>query len=144
MTANDHAEPREAAAPGLRALLAGVGAIVLAVAIGLDPTLVEAIVAPPGIVRAALVGLTVVAGLSLVGRAMSLIETSRRPDAAPDLPVMVRGIRLVFLAVALFAAGAGWGLAHPLPIVIALIIAGIDVIETSFLLLVVRLGGRRS
>ncbi len=135
--------PGEPAAGGLPALLGGVAAILLAVAIGLDPTLVEAIVRPPEIVRAALVGLTVVAGLWLLGRAMTLIETSRRPDASPDLPVMVRGIRLVFLAVAMFAAGAGWGLAHPLPIVIGLIIAGVDVIETSFLLLVVRLGGRR-
>ena len=50
---------------------------------------------------------------------------------------MVRGIRLSFLAVAAFAAAAGWVLAHPLPIVVALIIAGVDVIETSFLLLVV-------
>ena len=143
MSADDRAETREAVAPGLRPLVAGIGAIVLAVAIGLDPTLFEAIVRPPEIVRAALVGLTVVAGLWLLGRAMTLIETSRRPDATPDLPVMVRGIRLVFLAVAMFAAGAGWGLGHPLPIVIALIIAGIDVIETSFLLLVVRLGDRR-
>jgi len=143
VSADDRAETREAVAPGLQALVAGIGAIVLAVAIGLDPTLVEAIVRPPEIVRAALVGLTVVAGLWLLGRAMTLIETSRRPDATPDLPVMVRGIRLVFLAVAMFATGAGWGLGHPLPIVIALIIAGIDVIETSFLLLVVRLGDRR-
>ena len=51
---------------------------------------------------------------------------------------MVRGIRLVFLAVAALAAALGWILGHPLPIVIALIIAGVDVIETSFLLLVVR------
>jgi hypothetical protein len=63
-----------------------------------------------------------------------------RADTAgrPNLPLMVRGVRLAFLAVAAFAAAAGWLLGHPLPIVIALVIAGVDVIETSFLLLVVR------
>ena len=51
--------------------------------------------------------------------------------------VEIRGVRLVFLAVAAFAAAAGWLLAHPLPLIVAVIIAAIDVIETSFLLLVV-------
>jgi hypothetical protein len=49
---------------------------------------------------------------------------------------MVRGIRFVFLAAAAFSAGIGWLVGHPLPIVIALVIAGVDVAETSFLLLV--------
>jgi hypothetical protein len=55
----------------------------------------------------------------------------------PDVPGLIRGVRLAFLAVAAFAAAAGWALAHPLPLIIAAVIAGIDVIETSFLLLVV-------
>jgi hypothetical protein len=138
------AEPGGAEAPGaLRALLLGFGAIVLAMAIGLEPALVDTLVRPPAIVRAALVGLSVVVGLWVLSRAVSQIDASRRPGASPDLSTMVRGVRLAFIAVAIFAAGAGWGLAHPLPIVIALIIAGVDVIETSFLLLVVRLGDRR-
>ena len=49
---------------------------------------------------------------------------------------MVRGVRLVFLAAASFTAAAGWIIGDPLPLVIALVIAGVDVIETSFLLLV--------
>jgi hypothetical protein len=49
----------------------------------------------------------------------------------------------VFLAVAAFAAAAGWALGHPLPLVVALVIAGVDVLETSFLLLVVNLRSRR-
>ncbi|HJP89943.1 MAG TPA: hypothetical protein VJ850_12980, partial [Candidatus Limnocylindrales bacterium] len=53
-----------------------------------------------------------------------------------DLGVMVRGVRLVFLAAAAFAAASGWILGQPLPLVIALVIAGVDVVETSFLLLV--------
>ena len=56
------------------------------------------------------------------------------------VPGLVRGVRLVFLAVAAAAAGAAWALGNALPLVIALVIAGIDVVETSFLLLVVAAG----
>ena len=42
----------------------------------------------------------------------------------------------MFLAAASFTAAAGWLLGEPLPLVIALVIAGVDVVETSFLLLV--------
>ena len=45
-------------------------------------------------------------------------------------------MRLAFLAVAAFAAAAGWLLGSPLPLIVALVIAGIDVVETSFMLLV--------
>ena len=69
-----------------------------------------------------------------------------RPSAAPsgelstrDLAGLVRGIRLVFLAVAAFAAAIGWLVGHPLPFIVALVIAGVDILETSFLLLVVAL-----
>ena len=54
---------------------------------------------------------------------------------------MLRGIRLVFLAAAALAAAIGWLVGHPLPIVIGLVIAGVDLAETSFLLLVA--AGRR-
>jgi hypothetical protein len=56
---------------------------------------------------------------------------------------MIRGVRFVFLAVAALAAASGWLLGHPLPLVVALVIAGVDVLETSFLLIVVGLRGRR-
>lgn len=62
---------------------------------------------------------------------------SAEADRSADLPTMIRGVRLDFLAVAAFAAAVGWLVGHPLPIVVALIIAGVDVVETSFLLLVV-------
>ena len=55
---------------------------------------------------------------------------------------MIRGVRLVFLAVAAFAAASGWAVGHPLPLVVALVIAGVDVLETSFLLIVVTLRSR--
>jgi hypothetical protein len=48
----------------------------------------------------------------------------------------------VFLAVAAFAAASGWLLGHSLPLVVALVIAGVDVLETSFLLIVVALRSR--
>ena len=54
-----------------------------------------------------------------------------------DLAGLVRGVRLVFLAVAAFAAAGGWLVGHPLPFIVAMVIAGVDVLETSFLLLVV-------
>jgi hypothetical protein len=56
---------------------------------------------------------------------------------------MIRAVRLVFLAVAAFAAAAGWLIGHPLPLVVALVIAGVDVLETSFLLVVVALRSSR-
>lgn len=119
----------------------GLAALVIGTAFGWDGRLVEAIVSPPAIVRALLVALAVVAsGWLFVGGLRRIGASPRAASASPDLPTMVRGIRLVFLAVAALAAAVGWLLGHPLPLVIALIIAGIDVLETSFLLLVVRRG----
>jgi len=120
-------------------LAVGVAALAGGTAFGWDAQLVDAIVTPPAVVRAVLVGLAVVGGAWLLAAGLRRIgaETAER-SAAPDLPTMVRGVRLVFLGVALFAASVGWVVAHPLPLVIALIIAGVDVVETSFLLLVVR------
>jgi hypothetical protein len=54
-----------------------------------------------------------------------------------DVRGLIRAVRLAFLGVAAFAAAAGWLVANPLPLIVAAVIAGIDVIETSFLLLVV-------
>lgn len=68
-------------------------------------------------------------------------SSSGHDGRGPRSAGLIRAVRLAFLAVAAFAAAAGWALAHPLPLVVAAIIAGIDVIETSLLLLVV--GGFR-
>jgi hypothetical protein len=125
------------------ALLGGIAAVVLAMAVGLAPNLVDAIASPPPIVRAALGGAAIVVGGRLLLSAVRRIDTSMDREAGPasrisdaDLGAMVRGVRLVFLAAAFFTAAAGWILADPLPLVIALVIAGVDVVETSFLLLV--------
>jgi hypothetical protein len=132
------ARPRAGAA---LATVLGLVAVVVATVVGWNAGWLDAIVDPPPIVRAFLVGLGVAAGVMLLTR--SIARMSASGDAAgrePDVPGLIRGVRLAFLAVAAFAAAAGWALAHPLPLIIAAVIAGIDVIETSFLLLVVGRG----
>jgi hypothetical protein len=82
-----------------------------------------------------LVGGSAAVAVFLLSRGLVRLATG-----TADVPGLVRGVRLVFLAVAAAAAGAGWALGDALPLVVALVIAGIDVIETSFLLLVVASG----
>ena len=114
------------------ALVVGGAAVVGATLLGSVPGLADAVIAPPAIVRAALVGLTVVLGLWLLVRSVGRMSEA----GTGDVPGLIRAVRLAFLAVAAFAAAAGWGLGHPLPLLVAAIIAGIDVVETSLLLLV--------
>jgi hypothetical protein len=59
-------------------------------------------------------------------------------SATSDPRALIRGVRLLFLAVAAFAAGAGWLLGSAMPVVVALVIGAVDVIETTALLLVTR------
>lgn len=132
------------------ALLAGVVAVVVAMVTGLAPDLAAAIANPQPLVRAGLAGFAIVLGGRLLFSAIRRIDASlrREPGAATDLSdadlgTLVRGVRLVFLAAASFTAAAGWILGEPLPLVIALVIAGVDVVETSFLLLVATPRGRR-
>lgn len=122
--------------PKISALVAlGLGglAVVVATAAGQDARWVDVLVTPPAPVRAVLVGLAAGMGTVLLTRSLA-----RLADAGTDdVPGLIRAVRLAFLAVAAFAAAVGWGVAHPLPLVLAAVIAGIDVLETSFLLLVV-------
>lgn len=122
--------------PRISALVAlGLGglAVVVATAAGQDARWVDVLVTPPAPVRAVLVGLAAGIGTVLLTRSLA-----RLADAGTDdVPGLIRAVRLAFLAVAAFAAAVGWGVAHPLPLVLAAVIAGIDVLETSFLLLVV-------
>ena len=125
------------------ALLAGFAALAIAMVSGAVPWLFVQIAAPAAIVRAALAGAAIVIGGRLLLSATRRIDASMRRETGStsrisdaDLGAMVRGVRLVFLAAASFTAAAGWLLAEPLPLVIALVIAGVDVVETSFLLLV--------
>jgi hypothetical protein len=128
-------------------LTIGLGGLAVGTAFGWDSRLVDALVAPPPIIRAVLVGIAVIVGLWLLRASIDRLRVSRDLPAVatlgPDVAGMVRGIRLTFLAVAAFAAAIGWLIAHPLPLVLALVIGGVDVIETSFLLLVVTLRSAR-
>lgn len=114
------------------ALVVGAAAVVGATVVGSVPGLADAVISPPAIIRAALVGITVVLGLWLLSRSVSRMSEA----GTEDVPGLIRAVRLAFLAVAAFAAAAGWALGHPLPLLVAAIIAGIDVVETSLLLLV--------
>jgi hypothetical protein len=126
-------------------LLCGLGAIVGGTVLGWNGGLLEAIARPPAIVRAALVAVAVLGTFRLLAEAIRRIDAGRRVEPgsadARDLAVLVRGVRLVFLAVAAASAAAGWLLGHPLPFVAALVIAGVDILETTFLLVVVALRG---
>jgi hypothetical protein len=118
------------------ALGLGLLAVVLATVLGSVPGVLDALVTPPVIVRVFLVGVAVAVGVTLLSRSLARMTEA----GTEDVPGLIRAVRLAFLAVAAFAASAGWALAHPLPLIVAGVIAGIDVIETSLLLLVV---GRR-
>jgi hypothetical protein len=115
------------------ALALGLGAIVVGTLVGWNAGVLDAVVSPPPLIRAALVGGSVAIAVILLGRAVGRMAEG----GTEDVPGLIRAVRLTFLAVAALAAAAGWALAHPLPLIVAAVIAGIDVIETSFLLLVV-------
>jgi hypothetical protein len=121
----------------------GVVAFAGGTLLGWNGSWMDVLVAPPALIRAALVGASVVIGLALLGRAVRSLEMGRGIKTAElgsrDVATLVRGARYVFLAVAAFAAGSGWLIGHPLPFILALVIAGVDVLETSFLLAVVTL-----
>ncbi len=125
----------------LGALGLGVVAVAGATLVGANPAALEAIVHPPPLIRAALVGLSAALAVVCLSRGLT-----RLAAGTEDVPGLVRGVRWIFLSVAALAVAAGWVLGDALPLVIALVIAGIDVIETSFLLLVVGSGqvNRRS
>jgi hypothetical protein len=122
-------------------LLAGGAALVFGTLLGWNGQLLEQIATPPALVRAALVGASVVVALWLLVESVRRLEAARTVPSADlssrDLAGLIRGVRYVFLAVAALAAGLGWLIGHPLPFVVALIIAGVDILETTFLLLVV-------
>jgi len=114
------------------AIGAGLLAVVAGTVLGLAPAFLEAVVHPPAIVRAALIGGSVAIGVVLLTRSLAAMSAGEA-----DIRRLIRGVRLAFLAIAAFAAAAGWAAGSPLPLLVALVIAGIDVVETSFMLLVV-------
>jgi hypothetical protein len=120
-------------------LVVGVIAVIAVSVPAFGADALAALATPPALIRAFLAAVAVVGGLALLRRALALIDATRRASdglTARELATMVRGIRFVFLAAAAFAAAAGWLIGNPLPIGIGLVIAGVDLAETSFLLLV--------
>jgi hypothetical protein len=135
--------------PGALPLVGGLVAIGVAMAAGGSGDVLLLLATPPAPVRAALAAVMFVSGAWLLVRAIREIgvvaETPPgKPGevSTPELRRMVRAVRGVFLAAAAFSAGAGWLIAHPLPIIVALVIAGVDVVETSLLLLLAGLRAR--
>ncbi len=114
------------------ALVLGAIAVLAATLVGANGNALDVLVHPPALIRAALVGGSATLAVVLLSRGLARVS-----GGADDVAGLVRGVRLVFLAIAASAAGAGWALGDALPLVVALVIAGIDVVETSFLLLVV-------
>jgi hypothetical protein len=116
--------------PTAAALAIGLVAMIAATWLGSTAGLLDGFVRPPAIIRAALVGGSVAVAVVLLSRSLT-----RMAEGTADIPGLIRGVRLAFLAVAALAAAAGWALANPLPLLVALVIAGVDVVETSFLLI---------
>ena len=117
------------------ALTLGIAAVIAGTVFG-GADLLAAIVSPPILVRAALVGVSAVVALVLLSRALTAVGGGDAPDR--DMATMIRGVRFAFLAVAALAAAAGWFVGQPLLLVVALVIAGVDVVETTLLLIVAR------
>jgi hypothetical protein len=122
----------------LAVLVLGVAAVLIGTVLGGAGSLLDAIVTPPLLVRAALVGASAVVALWLLARAVTALSGGGAASPDRDMVTMIRGVRLAFLAVAAAAAAAGWFVGHPLLLVVALVIAGVDVVETTFLLIVAR------
>ena len=118
------------------ALTLGIVAVVAATVLGGLEPLLAAVVTPPILVRAALVGASTVLSLVLLNRALSAL--GRRDAPERDMATMIRGVRFAFLAIAGLAAAAGWFVGQPLLLIVALVIAGVDVVETTLLLIVAR------
>jgi hypothetical protein len=120
----------------LIALVLGAAALAAGTAAGWSQGLTALLLSPAPLLRVALALIAFVLGFVLLTRSA---EQLRRSTDPPDL---VRAVRIVFLAVAAFAAAGGWLVGSPVPIVAALVIAGVDVLETTFLLVVTRSRGR--
>lgn len=120
---------RRRALAGFVALALGVVAVVAAMAAG-RTDLLSTFFMPPPFVRFLLGVAAAIVGIVL------LLRSTDHMGSRDDPRELVRAVRVAFLAVGAFAAAAGWLLGSPVPIVAALVIAGVDVVETSFLLLV--------
>jgi hypothetical protein len=122
-------DARRRALTGFGALALGALAVLGAMATGRGD-LLGTLFTPPAPARFLLGVAAAILGVVL------LLRSTDRMGNHDDPRELVRAVRVAFLAVGAFAAAAGWLLGSPVPIVAALVIAGVDVVETSFLLLV--------
>jgi hypothetical protein len=118
------------------ALALGALALVAGTAAGWSGDVGALLLTPPPGVRIGLAAIAVMLGVVLT------LRSAERLGQSNDTADMVRAVRIVFLAVAAFAAAGGWLVGSPVPIVAALVIAGVDVLETTFLLVVTGVRGR--
>ena len=116
-------------------LVIGLIALAVGTLAGWSDAFARVVLAPPPILRLLLSGAAFLLGIAW------LLQALARLSGAPAPPLLVRGVRYVFLAVAAFAATIGWLVGQAVPVVIALVVAGIDVLETTFLLIVLATRG---
>jgi hypothetical protein len=116
------------------AMALGAAAIALAMIAGRSDLLTVAL-QPPVPVSWLLGAAAALVGIVLLLRSADQVGTAAEPAE------LIRAIRIVFLAVAAFGVSAGWFIGSPVPIVAGLVIAGVDVLETTFLLSVTGRGG---
>ena len=123
-----------------------VGLLVVAGASVLEPHGRDA---PRGLVLVAtivFVVVFVVAGLLIFSRGLSLIAESRRDGAtgagALDIRGLIRGVRLMFLSVATFVAAFGFLTGEAIFVVVAAVVAIVDIVETAIFLVVARTSDR--
>ncbi|MBA2275367.1 MAG: hypothetical protein H0W00_01540 [Chloroflexi bacterium] len=111
------------------ALVFGALAIALAMVAG-RTDLLSVVLQPSAPVGWLLGAAAAIVGVVLLLRSADQVGTSSEPAE------LIRAIRIAFLAVAAFGASAGWFIGSPVPIVAGLVIAGVDILETTFLLVV--------
>ena len=84
----------------------------------------------------------VLAGLLIFSRGLALIAESRQDRAIgmdkPDIRGLIRGVRLMFLSVATFVAAFGFLTGEAIFVVVAAVVAIVDVVETAIFLFVAR------
>ncbi len=130
-------------------LAVGFAALVLGTVAGWSGSFANAVLSPAPLVRVMLAAAAFLLGFAWLAQALGRLSApppagqggpDPEPASRPGTPhpaVLIRAVRLVFLAVAAFAAAFGWLVGQAVPVVLALIVAGVDVVETTFLLLVV-------
>jgi hypothetical protein len=84
----------------------------------------------------------VLAGLLIFSRGLTLIAESRQDRATgmdkPDIRGLIRGVRLMFLSVATFVAAFGFLTGEAIFVVVAAVVAIVDIVETAIFLVVAR------